>query len=88
MAGKIATRDWLPWIGRWRGARYRPCESVGLFPASAFGIMPHYGKRPRASSNEACPNRVRDWFCGSNAQRRGKWAVPQSNDHITLQASA
>lgn len=50
--------------------------------------MPHYGKRPRAASNEACPNRVRDWFCGSNDQRRGERAVPQSNDHITLQASA
>jgi hypothetical protein len=59
-----------------------------LFPTSAFGIMPLYDKRRRAASNEACPNRVRDWFCGSNAQRRGKWAVPQSNDHITLQASA
>ena len=50
--------------------------------------MPLYEKRRRAASNEACPNRVRDWFCGSNAQRSGKWAAARWNDHITLQASA
>jgi hypothetical protein len=88
VAGNIATRDRLPWVERWREARCRSCESVGLFPTSAFGIMPLYEKRRRAASNEACLNRVRDWFCGANDQRRGKKAVPQSNDHITLQASA
>ena len=78
----------MPWVGRWRETRCRLCESVGLFPTSAFGIMPLYEKRRRAASNEACPNRVRDWFCGSNAQRCGNRTVPLSNDYITLQASA
>ena len=88
MAGKIAIWVRLPWAGRWREARCRLCESLGLFRTSAFGIMPLYEKRRRAASNEACPNRVRDWFCGSNARRSGKWAAARWNDHITLQASA
>ncbi len=88
MAGKIATRDRLPRVERWREVRCPPCEFVGLFPTSAFGIMPLYEKRPRAALNQACLNRVWDWFCSANDQRCGKRAVPQSNDHFRLQASA
>ncbi len=34
------------------------------------------------------PVRVRDGFCGSAGQRPVKRAVPRSNNHIALQASA
>jgi hypothetical protein len=50
--------------------------------------MPLYEKRRRAASKKACLGRVGYWLCGATDQRREKRAVPQSNDHITLQAVA